>query len=211
MTAAHFEDAKQEADAAELGVWLLVVSELLLFAGLFAIYVYTRAAYPDAFAAGIHHMSRALGTTNTFVLLTSSLSAALAGAAMKANRRGLALACIGFTLLCGLAFLGIKSIEYRGHLHEGMGPTMFAAAAEAGGMPRATALFFSLYWLMTGLHAAHVVGGMGGFLWAAHRVHRRTITAERPHPLELVTVYWHFVDLVWIFLWPAFYLTATIR
>lgn len=210
MTAAHFEDARQEEDAAQLAVWLLVVSELLLFAGLFAIYVYTRATAPEAFAAGVHHMAKPLGTANTFVLLTSSLAAAVSVSALRANRRGQALTCIGVTLVLGLVFLVIKTVEYRGHLHEGMGPAMLAARATEGGMPRATALFMSLYWLMTGLHALHVVGGMSAFAWAGTRIVRRTVTPERAHPLELVTVYWHFVDLVWIFLWPAFYLTGTI-
>ena len=155
-------------------------------------------------------MAKPLGTANTLVLLTSSLAAAVSVSALRANRRGLALTCIGVTLVLGLVFLVIKTVEYRGHLHEGMGPAMLAARATGGGMPRATALFMSLYWLMTGLHALHVVGGMSAFAWAGTRIVRRTVTPERAHPLELVTVYWHFVDLVWIFLWPAFYLTGTI-
>jgi cytochrome c oxidase subunit III len=202
--AEHFQDARQEADAARLAVWLVVVSELLLFAGLFALYAATRQATPAAFREGVKHMAVGLGTANTFVLLTSSLSAALALASLHAGRRGLSLGLVGFTFVLGGVFLAVKSVEYSGHLAEGMGPAMAARAD----LPRATALFVTLYWLMTGLHALHVVAGMGAFAWAALRIMRGTIGPTRAHPLELVTVYWHFVDLVWIFLWPAFYLTG---
>jgi cytochrome c oxidase subunit 3 len=202
--ASHFEDARQEADAARLAVWILVVSELLLFAGLFALYAATRASDPAAFAVGVHHMAKGLGTANTFVLLTSSLTAALALGELRAGRSRRALGLVFVTLLFGAAFLVIKTIEYRGHLAEGLGPAMTAR----GDLPRATALFVTLYWLMTGLHALHVVGGMTAFAWAGQRMIRGTVSAERSHPLELVTVYWHFVDLIWIFLWPAFYLTG---
>lgn len=202
--ASHFEDARQEADAARLAVWILVVSELLLFAGLFALYAATRAADPPAFVAGVHHMAKGLGTANTFVLLTSSLTAALALAELRAARAGRAVGFIAVTLLFGAAFLVIKTVEYRGHLAEGLGPAMTARPD----LPRATALFVTLYWLMTGLHALHVVGGMTAFAWVGRRVVKGTVGADRSHPLELVTVYWHFVDLIWIFLWPAFYLTG---
>lgn len=205
--AEHFQDARQEADAARLAVWLVVVSELLLFAGLFALYVATRAAAPAAFAEGVAHMSKSLGTTNTFVLLTSSLTAALGLASLHAGRRRVALALIGATLLLGAAFLTIKAIEYSHHLDEGLGPAMVARAD----LPRATALFVTLYWLMTGLHALHVCAGMGAFAWVGLRIVRGSVGEARAHPLELVTVYWHFVDLVWIFLWPAFYLTGAAR
>jgi cytochrome c oxidase subunit 3 len=200
----HFEDARQQADAARLAVWLLVVSELLLFAGLFALYAATRASAPAAFEEGVRHMAKGLGTANTFVLLTSSLTAALAHAALRDGRRGAALGLVGATMLCGALFLVIKTVEYRAHLAEGMGPAM--AARE--GLPRATALFMTLYWLMTGLHALHVIGGMGAFTWVGLRIRKGRVNATYSHPLELVTVYWHFVDLVWIFLWPAFYLTG---
>lgn len=204
VPASHFEDARQEADAARLAVWILVVSELLLFAGLFAIYIATRAAAPAAFEEGVRHMAKGLGTANTAVLLTSSLSAALALAALRDGRARAALGFIAGTLALGGVFVVMKTIEYRGHLAEGLGPAMSARSD----LPRATALFVTLYWLMTGLHALHVALGMTAFAWVARRIGRGEVSAARSHPLELVTVYWHFVDLMWIFLWPAFYLTG---
>jgi len=190
----HFASAEHESDAAHLAVWVLVASEMLLFAGLFALYAAMRVAHPVAFRDGVGHMALALGTTNTFLLLTSSLTAALAVFALKEGRRGLTLALTAATMLLGLVFLALKGAEYADHLHHGLGPDH--------------AVFFTLYYLMTGLHALHVIGGLGAFSWASVQVLRGRASAERPHPFELVTVYWHFVDLVWIFLWPAFYLTG---
>lgn len=191
------------ADAAELGVWLLVVSEVLLFAGLAALYVTTRLAEPEAFTAGIAHMNGPLGALNTALLLTSSVVVALATTALEADRRRVASGLVLLTLALGATFLAVKVIEYRGHLAEGLGPTLTAGGARAAGLPRAAALFVSLYWLTTALHGLHVLAGLAALAWAALRL-------RRPGPgagvLPLVAVYWHFVDVVWIFVWPAFYL-----
>jgi cytochrome c oxidase subunit 3 len=181
-----------EHHAARLAMWLFLGSELLLFAGLFALYTAYRAEYPALFASGIARDDLAIGSTNTAVLITSSFTAAFAVHAMRDGRRRATLIALAATLLFGLAFLAFKSVEYAEHLSDGLYP--------------GTDIFFTLYYLMTGLHAIHMVAGLVVIAWLASRVWRKRITAERHTALELGALYWHLVDCVWIVLWPLFYL-----
>jgi cytochrome c oxidase subunit 3 len=198
----HFETLAVQAHAAKLGMWVFLASEVLLFGALFTLYAASRVEHPGAFHEGIRHTSRVLGTVNTLVLLTSSFSVAAAVHALRERRRGLAFVLLSVSLLLALAFLVFKGVEWSEHIREGIVPgggTAFFQAHPASGLP----LFFTLYYVMTGLHALHVIVGSAVLAWCALRL--RTL---EPHVLEVSGLYWHLVDIVWIFLWPIFYLTG---
>jgi cytochrome c oxidase subunit 3 len=177
---------------------------MLLFAGLFALYAAYRAMYRASFHDAASHMSLVLGSVNTFVLLLSSLTVALAVWAVRATRPRLAVFLIVATLVLAAAFLVIKGSEYASHFAEGIYPGQyyaFAALPQPG-----VRIFFTLYYFMTGLHALHVLAGMGILLWCLWHTARGHFTAAQHTGLELGAMYWHLVDLIWIFLWPLLYL-----
>ena len=199
-----FADAAQREHAARLGLWVFLASEALLFAGLLALYAACRAQHPRAFAEGVTHATRALGAINTGVLLTSSYAVAASVHALRRGRRGLSLALLGVTVAMGAGFLAIKFTEYARHVHEGIEPggrgRFFAAHTDPG-----LATFWTLYYTTTGLHAVHVTVGALVLVWLWGRVaFGRSRDASRA--LSLGATYWHFVDLVWIFVWPLYYL-----
>jgi cytochrome c oxidase subunit 3 len=183
----QYESLEHRHATAKLGMWVFLASESLLFAGLFAVFAAYRHAFPVEFAAAASHANVALGTANTYILITSSLTIALA---LRARSRLLVWA----TIALGGAFLILKGIEYAQHLSEGIAPGGWYAFAALPA--RGHALYFTLYYLLTGLHALHVIAGMIVLAWVARRADR----------LELGALYWHLVDLVWIFLWPLLYL-----
>jgi cytochrome c oxidase subunit 3 len=200
----QFEDLEKQGHAARLGMWTFLASEMLLFAGLFALYATYRAVYRADFHAAAGEMSLLLGTANTYVLITSSLSVALAVWAARAGRPGLVVAMLGVTILFGLAFLVLKGVEYSAHFARGIYPGQAYASLE---LPQSGAkIFFTLYYFMTGLHALHVIAGLGVLVWCLRRALRAAFTAEHHTGLELGAMYWHLVDLIWIFLWPLLYL-----
>jgi len=189
----------------ELGMWVFLATEVLLFAALFALYASYRTMFPRDFADGVAHNTLAFGTVNMYVLLTSSLLAALAVSAVRAARtRAAGLLLIG-TALLGVAFLVIKLIEYTIHWHEGSlpGPYYHFAELPTFGANR----FFTLYWVMTGFHALHVTGGVCVVSWMAARAWRGVYTPGVHARLVMGTLYWHLVDVIWIFLWPLLYLS----
>jgi cytochrome c oxidase subunit 3 len=202
-----FADAAQREHAAHLGLWVFIASEALLFAGLLALYAACRAHHPRAFAEGVTHATRVLGAINTAVLLTSSYAVAASVHALRRGRRALSLALLGITIAMGAGFLAIKFTEYAQHLHEGIEPGgrghFFAAHTEPG-----LATFWTLYYATTGLHAVHVAVGVFvlAWLWARVAFGRPDDTARS---LPLGATYWHFVDLVWIFVWPLYYLLGS--
>jgi len=187
---------ERERHGYSLAVWLVIASEALLFAGLFALYAAYRAEYPAEFRAGVAENVAWIGGTNTMVLLTSSFAMAWAVHSIRSGGRPkLALAVV---LALGGVFLVLKAVEWTGHVEHGIVP------GASGELPlRGHALFFTLYYFMTGLHAAHVVAGLVLVAWILARVRRARETEVAG---ELVGVYWHFVDLIWVFLWPLFYL-----
>jgi cytochrome c oxidase subunit 3 len=202
---AHFEDMQKQAHAARFGMWVFLGSELLFFAGLFALYTTYRVQHPTAFGLGVEHNTLALGTTNTAVLLLSSYTVASSLHALRGGRRGASLALLAVTMLLGATFLVIKVIEYGKHFDEGIYPGgvgRFFTEHHVQGL----AVFWSLYFVMTGLHAIHVTVGIGILAFMFYKVKVREVTVAAPHPLELGAIYWHLVDLIWIFLWPLFYL-----
>ena len=187
-----------------LGMWLFLATEILLFAGLFCGYAVYRFQFKLAFAECSRHLNLTAGTVNTLVLITSSLTVALAIHFARINRQRAAVICLVLTILFALGFLGIKAIEYTEHFHERALPGKYYAFEEVK-VPGA-AMFYSLYFLMTGLHGLHVVIGMSVLGWILWRTVQGRYTSTYYTGLELGGLYWHLVDLIWIFLYPLLYL-----
>ncbi len=202
--AVQFEDRAQQRHAAELGMWAFMASEVLFFSGLFGLYAAYRVHFASAFTEAARHTDMALGTSNTFILLTSSLLVALAVHAVRAGapvRR--ARQAIAGAIALGLLFLALKILEYAHHIRDGLAPGWYYSSAE---LPdRGARIFFTLYYAMTGIHAIHVTIGLVLLGWVGWLLGRR-LDASYYTPLELCGIYWHFVDIVWVFLWPMFYL-----
>ncbi len=200
----HFDNIDIQNHAVRLGMWLFLGTEVLLFAGLFLGYTVYRYLYPQTFHLASRDLNLTLGAVNTIVLITSSLTVALA---YNAIQRGNAKRCVrllAFTILCACAFLVIKGFEYQHKFHEGMLPGKFYTY-EGLKLPGAN-IFYAVYFLATGLHAFHVIVGMSVLAWVMVRVKKGLYTAEYNVPIELGALYWHLVDLVWIFLFPLLYL-----
>jgi cytochrome c oxidase subunit 3 len=200
----HFDSMAQQTEATTLGMWVFLATEVLFFGGLFATYAIYRAWYPAAFAAGSHELDVTLGTINTVVLITSSLTMALAVHAAQLGQRQLLMTFLILTMILGGVFLGIKSVEYYHKFaeHHVPGPGF---QFEKEHLQHAQ-LFFSLYFVMTGLHAVHMIIGIGIMLVMLWWAWNGTITEEYSSPIEISGLYWHFVDIVWIFLFPLLYL-----
>ncbi len=199
----HFASLEGQAHAAKLGMWVFLCSEVLLFASLFVLYAGARAHDPAGFRVAVGDAAHASGFVNTAILLTSSTTMALAVGALARGRSTRALALVVVTAVLGSLFLAVKLSEYATHLREGIHPGAGGAYFATSG---ASPLFWTLYFVMTGLHGVHVLVGVAVLVTAAFAIRARTLTADSAHRLELVGLYWHLVDLVWIFLWPLFYL-----
>jgi len=200
----HFDDAEQQHSASTLGMWLFVVQEILFFGGLFTVYTVYRSAYAEPFAHASHHLDVTLGMINTAVLIASSLTMALAVHAAQVGRRAGQVGYLLLTILLGSVFLVIKTIEYGHKFHEGFfpGPNFRYPGDEA----KAAEIFFSLYFAMTGLHALHMVIGIAILAVLVVMALRGRFGASYYTPVEVTGLYWHFVDIVWIFLFPLLYL-----
>ena len=207
LALAHqYDDLEQQEEVATLGMWVFLATEVLFFGGLFATYLVYRHWYPEAFIAGSRELLVWTGTTNTAVLITSSLTMALAVQAAQMGQRRTLLIFLVLTMALGCVFLGIKAFEYYTEYakHHVPGP----AFQFEGPQLRHAQLFFSLYFMMTGLHAVHMIVGLGimaVMLWWSYR---GVITEEYSNPIEVSGLYWHFVDIVWIFLFPLLYLVG---
>jgi len=200
----HFDSIEKQDYAARLAMWLFLATEVLLFAGLFLGYTVYRHFYHETFHEASRTLSITLGTINTIVLITSSLTVALAFHAVKVGKNNQAVALLVFTVLCAIAFLVIKGFEYRHKFEEGMLPGQFYSYKEITG-PGAN-LYFTIYFLSTGLHAFHVIVGMSVLIWLTLRIKRGAYSPNHYVAVELGALYWHLVDLVWIFLFPLLYL-----
>jgi cytochrome c oxidase subunit 3 len=199
----HFSTPSVQAHAARLGMWLFLGTEVLLFGGLFVGYASYRALYPAAFAACSHHLDRALGTVDTLILITSSFTMAMALHLARAGRSRLAALALGATLALGVAFLAVHGHEYARDIAGGALPgRLYRAEVHLPG----AGLFYTLYYFMTGLHSLHVVVGLSLLGWLTLRTARGDFEAGWDTPLELGGLYWHLIDLVWIFLYPLLYL-----
>ncbi|MDA0746754.1 MAG: cytochrome c oxidase subunit 3 family protein [bacterium] len=200
----HFEDMDQQRESASLGMWTFLITEVLFFGGLFTAYTVYRFQYPQAFAEGSHHLDVMLGAVNTAVLIFSSLTMALAVRAGQLGKRNGVVFFLVLTILLGGLFLGIKSVEYAHKWHEHLVPGAHFTTETVHG-PQVQ-LFFSLYFAMTGMHAFHMLIGAGLMVWLIVKTLRGRFSTEYYAPIEMVGLYWHFVDIVWIFLFPLLYL-----
>lgn len=187
-----------------LGMWLFLASEVMLFGGLFTAYLIYRYTYPQVFVEASRHLDVVLGAINTAILLTSSLTMALAVNSIQRGLRRSLIAFLLITVLLGLVFVGIKGSEYLHTIQEGLFPGQNFLFE--GPHAREARLFFSLYYTMTGLHAAHMLIGIAAMLLLAFLAWRHKFSAENHDVIEMMGLYWHFVDVVWIFLFPLLYL-----
>jgi cytochrome c oxidase subunit 3 len=200
----HFETSEQQFEASVLGTWLFLVTEIMFFGGLFMAYILYRSKYPEAFHAGSHHLDVKLGTINTIVLIGSSFTMVYGVySAQHARTKELVMSLLA-TMALGSTFLVIKAFEYHHKWVDGLvpGPSFSWPGPDAANLE----LFFSVYFAMTGLHAVHMIIGIGLMSWITLQALRGQYSAEWYTPVECSGLYWHFVDLVWIFLFPLLYL-----
>jgi len=204
----QYKTLEQQRETASLGMWIFLSTEVLFFGGLFMTYTLNRSTYPDVFAAASKSINLTLGAVNTVVLIASSLTMAMSVWASQVGRKKLVTIFLIATLLLGSVFLGIKAIEYHEKFVEHHVPGLdfnFESGADIATNAHAQ-LFFSLYFGMTGLHALHMIVGAGLLLWLIKQSMAGRFTAEYNTPVENIGLYWHFVDIVWIFLFPLLYL-----
>jgi cytochrome c oxidase subunit 3 len=200
----HFDDLEQQHEAGTLGMWAFLATEVLFFGGMFTVYAVYRFQYPDAFARASHHLDVTLGGINTAVLIGSSLSMALAVRSAQLGRSGAIIGWLAVTFLLGSVFLGIKLEEYTDKWEHHLIPGVnFVFDGHPGGHEQ---LFYALYFALTGMHALHMIIGMALMVLLMVQASKHRFTAQH-HPLvENFGLYWHFVDIVWIFLFPLLYL-----
>ena len=200
----HFSDAEQQRESSKLGIWLFLLTEVLFFGGLFCAYAIYRAWNPDMFHNAHKVLDVKLGALNTIVLITSSLTMALAIRCMQLGKKKLTLINLALTIGLALVFLVVKYFEYHHKFELGMLPGRFYTYTGIEGTnPH---VFFSIYFFMTGLHGVHVVAGIVTIAWMMYRTSRNHFSSEYYTPIEMTGLYWHLVDLVWIFLFPLLYL-----
>jgi cytochrome c oxidase subunit 3 len=221
----HFQSPEQQFAAGKLGMWIFLLTELLLFGGLFCGYAVVRANHPEIFFYAERFLDKTLGAVNTGILITSSLTMALAVHCAQRDRKRELVVCLALTLLFACGFLGVKLVEYQHKWHEGLlwagayDPEKVALEHEealeqsgerTGGAEqlarRNAGVFFSIYFVMTGLHAVHVVAGMIAITWVLVLAARGRFTSRYFGPVDYVGLYWHLVDMIWIYLFPLLYL-----
>lgn len=200
----HFVDADQQFDTAKMGMWIFLGTEVLMFGGLFAAYIVYRLWYPELFTLASEELDTILGTVNTLVLIGSSLTVAMAIKSAQTNKNKNILIYLGITLALAATFMVIKYFEWTHKFHLGIFPGEFYSF-EGIDHPQAN-VFFSLYYLMTGLHGIHVLIGMGLMGWLLWRAVKGHFNSEYYTPVEITGLYWHLVDIIWIFLFPLYYL-----
>jgi cytochrome c oxidase subunit 3 len=210
----HFATLQQQKESATLGMWVFIAQEIMFFGGLFGTYAIYRYLYYDAFADASHHLDWKLGAINTAVLICSSLTMALAVHAAAVGKGKQIAAWIAATILLGSIFLGVKVVEYKEKFDHHLVPgrhfhyVPHDAQAEVADplIGRHSQIYFSLYFMMTGLHALHMIIGIPILAWMGFRGWHGEFSAQYHSPIEISGLYWHFVDIVWIFLFPLLYL-----
>jgi cytochrome c oxidase subunit III len=204
----HFATPEQQLDAAMLGMWTFLITEVLFFGGMFTAYAIYRTIYHDAFASTSRYMDVILGGTNTAVLICSSLSMAMAVRSAQLSRRKPLIIYLILTMAFGTAFLVIKAFEYHNKWVEGLVPGLHfdTARYEVPQYAHQAQILFFLYFAMTGMHALHMVVGLGLLSYLLVQAIRSVFHAKYYTPVEMIGLYWHFVDIVWIFLFPLLYL-----
>jgi cytochrome c oxidase subunit III len=222
----HFENMEQQREAGTLGMWIFLVTEIMFFGGMFLAYALYRTFYPAAFASGSNHLDIWLGGFNTAVLILSSFTMAMAVYFTQVGKLRPQVVCLGLTLLLGLTFLGVKAVEYYskyedhlipGHVipsrpfdpkvqEEGQPLDPHALHLLPGATKEKVELFYWIYFAMTGMHAVHMIIGAGLLTYLIIFSIRLRFDPEYHSPVEVIGLYWHFVDIVWIFLFPLLYL-----
>jgi len=216
----HFETEGQQREAASFGMWLFLLTEIMFFGGMFFAYLLYRNWYNPAFVAASHQLSITLGGINTAILISSGFFMALGVWAAEVRKKNLLVLFLVLTTFFGFAFLGIKAVEYheKWEKHHIPGANFdvseFVNPAAHGldekplspDMAQKTQIFFFLYFAMTGMHALHMIIGIVLLFWLTWRAHRGEFTSGYVAPIENFGLYWHFVDIVWIFLFPLLYL-----
>ena len=206
VLAHQFDDSEQQFEASSLGMWVFLLTEVMFFGGLFTGYIIYRTAYPEAWALGSNTLDVVLGGFNTAVLIASSLTMALAVHFAQLGNRKLVVLFLVLTIVFGSAFLGVKVVEYshKFHEHHVPGPSFHFEGEHA----RNAQLFFSFYFAMTGMHALHMLIGIGILFVLVWMAATGRFTADYFNPVEMFGLYWHFVDIIWIFLYPLLYLVG---
>jgi cytochrome c oxidase subunit III len=202
----HFREMGQQFEASKIGMWLFLVTEVLLFGGLFVGYGIMHARHPEAFMAAHHHLDKVMGALNTIVLLISSFTMVMAVWAAQTSRRKLCILFLVITLLCAGVFLVVKYFEYSHKFHDGLLPGKYYT--HQGDTVPGQFMFFSFYFMMTGLHGIHVVLGMVAIAWILFRAIRGDFSAQYYSPVDITGLYWHLVDLIWIYVFPLMYLIS---
>jgi cytochrome c oxidase subunit III len=202
----HFATADQQMDSAVLGMWTFLITEVLFFGGMFTAYVIYRNLYPDAFASTSVYMNVFLGGSNTGILLCSSLTMALGVRAAQLSQKKPLIICLILTMIFGTAFLVVKAFEYHEKYVEHLIPGAAFQYPEAPQFLHQAQILFFLYFCMTGMHAIHMIIGLGLLTYLVVQSVRDNFGAKYYTPVEMIGLYWHFVDVVWIFLFPLLYL-----
>jgi cytochrome c oxidase subunit III len=222
----HFENMEQQREAGTLGMWVFLVTEIMFFGGMFLAYVLYRSAYPSAFVAGSNHLDIRLGAVNTGVLIVSSLTMALAVYSTQVGQRRMSIIFLVATMILGMTFLGIKAVEYHDKYRDSLIPGKlipgrpFNPAVQEHGAPfdphklhlpegtsvRHVEMFYWIYFALTGVHALHMIIGIGLLAVMLYFSARGRYSPEYHAPIEISGLYWHFVDIIWIFLFPLLYL-----
>lgn len=208
----HFTTMAQQFDTVKIGMWLFLATEILLFGGLFVGFGMMQARYPEMFKEAHEHLQRPLGSLNTLVLLFSSFTMVMGVLSARTNQRKKLVIYLVITILCACVFLGVKYFEYSHKFEEGLLPGHFYShhgdriPIKDGANGYAT--FFAFYFMMTGLHGIHILVGIGLLAWLAVRANRGEFNSSYYTPVDLVGLYWHLVDLIWIYLFPLFYLIS---
>ncbi|HEY5212493.1 MAG TPA: cytochrome c oxidase subunit 3 family protein [Acidobacteriaceae bacterium] len=216
----HFETEEQQREAGSFGMWLFLLTEVMFFGGMFMAYLLYRNWYYPAFSAGSEQLSIPLGTANTAILITSGFCMAVGVWAAEVRKRGLLVVMLILTTVFGIIFIGIKGDEYheKYEMHHIPGAnfniSQFTNPAGYGinekplapDMAQKTQIFFFLYFALTGLHALHMLIGLGILFWLIWRAHRGDFSSGYVAPIENFGLYWHFVDIIWLFLYPLLYL-----
>jgi cytochrome c oxidase subunit 3 len=210
----HFTDLEQQRETETFGMWMFLATEILIFGAIFTCYAVYRLRYAADFEAASSRLNILIGSINTVVLLTSSLTMVLSVHATRTGQPKMLMTCLWLTILLGLTFFGFKAVEYYEDYREALVPGLNFDPSEWTEMtppadPGHVQLMLVFYYIMTLLHATHMVVGVGLLLWLVWRARQGMLTPVRYMAVEIVGLYWHFVDIVWIFLLPMLYLTGT--
>ncbi len=203
----QFDSLAQQKESSSLGMWVFLVTEVMFFGGLFLTYVLYRLRFPGVFAEASHHLNVPMGALNTAVLICSSLTMALAIFAAQTNRKKAIVPWLLATIGLGATFLVVKAFEYKEKFTHHLVPgPHFDLSQFSPDHARPAEMFFSLYFVMTGIHALHMIIGIGLLSWLVVQARKGRFDSSYYNPLEMSGLYWHFVDIVWIFLFPLLYL-----